>query len=108
MAADRDISMQEAVHLLLGEKLVECSCLFVNLNADMDAGQFLRDAPDLNDDNIAFKQTFFQHYQARPAEWSDLSAIQYCTMFDVNKRPYTLLTLSCQLSLTLYNPPPLQ
>jgi hypothetical protein len=108
MAADRDISTQEAVHFLLGEKLVECSRSFINLNTDTDAGQFLRDVPDLDDDDIAFKQTFFQHYQARPAKWSDLSAVQYCTMFDVNKCLYTLPTLSCQLLLTLYNPPPLQ
>lgn len=32
MAADRDISAQEAVHLLLGENLVGCSRSFVNLN----------------------------------------------------------------------------
>jgi hypothetical protein len=106
MAADRNISAQEAIHLLLGKKLVECSRSFVNLNADTDAGQFLREAPDLDNDDNTFKQTFFQHYQACPTEWSDLSAVQYCTMFDVNKCLNTLPTLSCQLLLTLYNSPP--
>jgi hypothetical protein len=37
MAADRDISAQEAVHLLLGDQLVGCSRTFVNLNANVDA-----------------------------------------------------------------------
>ena len=41
MAADRDISAQEAVHLLLGENLVKCSHSFVNLNADVEAPEVL-------------------------------------------------------------------
>ena len=91
MAADRDISAQEAVHLLLGEKLVGCSRSFVNLNADDDAAHAFTDAPDFDDNDAAFKQSFFHRYCTRPPQHEQYNAIQYCRLFDVNhgmhKRP---------------------
>ena len=66
MAADRDISAQEAVHLLLGKHLVECSCLFVSLDADVNTRHMLHDHNEADDTNPAFEQSFFDHYKMRP------------------------------------------
>ena len=84
MAADRDISAQEAVHLLLGEKLVGCSRSFVNLNADDDAGHAFTDALELDDDDVAFKQSFFDSYRTRLPQHEHLSAVEYCKTFNIN------------------------
>lgn len=84
MAADRDISAQEAVHLLLGEKLVGCSRSFVNLNADDDAARAFTDAVELDDEDVAFKTTFFERYRTRPAQHEQMNAVQFCKTFDVN------------------------
>ena len=100
MASDRDISAQEAVHLLLCEKLVGCSHSFVNLNADADAGNLLTDISELDDDDVAFKESFFRRYETRPAEFSHLNAVEYCSLFDVNKREPPFLP--CLHSLTLF------
>lgn len=54
MAADRDISAQEAVHLLLGDQLVGCSRSFVNLNSQVNALHALRNAIDLDDEDTTF------------------------------------------------------
>jgi hypothetical protein len=90
MAADRDISAQEAVHLLLGESLVGCSRSFVNLNADVDAPSILRENLDVDDTDAAFEQSFFARYQARPAEQDNLNATQFCSMFDtVIRTPFS-------------------
>jgi hypothetical protein len=84
MAADRDISAQEAVHLLLGEKLVGCSRSFVNLNADDDVARAFTDTVELDDEDVAFKTTFFERYRTRPAQHEQMNAVQFCKTFDVN------------------------
>ena len=94
MAADRDISTQEAVHLLLGEKLVECSCSFVNLNADVEAPEVLQDWTDLNDENAAFNEPFFQQYQTHPPQFDRLNAVEYCMQFNVHSGWYPILQSS--------------
>ena len=85
MAADRDISAQEAAHLLLGHKLVDCSRSFVNLNAAIDAPDVLRDPVDLDDDDAAFAQPFFLQYQRRGPESETLNAVEYCMQFNTNR-----------------------
>ena len=94
MASDHNISAQEAVHLLLCKKLVGCSCSFVNLNADIDAGNLLTDISKLDDDDIAFKKSFFQRYETRPTDFSHLNAVEYCSLFDVNKHEPPFLPCS--------------
>lgn len=94
MATDRDISAQEAVHLPLGEKLVDCSRSFVNLNADIDAPHILQDPCDLDDDDVAFTEPFFRHYQTRPAQFNHLNAVDYCMRFTFNPGPFQSLTSS--------------
>jgi hypothetical protein len=84
MAADRDISAQEAVHLLLGENLVGCSRSFVNLNADHDAAHAFTDSADFDDNDAAFKDNFFQRYCTRLPQHEQYNAIQYCRAFDVS------------------------
>jgi hypothetical protein len=86
MAADRDISAQEAVHLLLGEKLVGCSRSFVNLNADDDAARTFTDTLQLDDEDVAFKESFFDCYRTRLPQHEQMTAVQYCRTFDVNHR----------------------
>ena len=86
MAADRDISAQEAVHLLLGEPLVGCSRSFVNLNGEIDAPRLLREPLDRDDDDNAFEETFFSHYQNRPAYLTHLNAVQFCMNHSVSQR----------------------
>jgi hypothetical protein len=86
MAADRDISAQEAVHLLLGEKLVGCSRSFVNLNASVDAPHVLKDVVQLDEDDCTFESAFFAHYEQRPAHLETLAAVDYCRQFDVKRR----------------------
>jgi hypothetical protein len=85
MAADRDISAQEAAHLLLGHKLVDCSRSFVNLNAAIDAPDVLRDPVDLDDDDAAFAQPFFLQYHRRGPESETLNAVEYCMQFNTNR-----------------------
>lgn len=85
MAADRDISAQEAVHLLLGDHLVESSRAFVNLTAKPDDRFVLRDTVDLDDNDRSFEHSFFAQYQIRPDSLSHLSAFEYCQSFDVKK-----------------------
>ena len=87
MAADRDISTQEAVHLLLGDPLVGCSRSFVNLNAQTDAPHVLRDCIEIDDDDPAFKEPFFESYQTRPDDVGHLNAVEFCKTFNVSKRP---------------------
>jgi hypothetical protein len=65
MAADRDISAQEAAHLLLGDKVVGCSRTFVNLNAYVDAPHSLKET-GLDGDDCIFECTFFSRYERRP------------------------------------------
>ena len=86
MAADRDISAQEAVHLLLGDHLVGCSRSFVNLNSQVDAPHALRNAVGLDDDDTAFQESFFSQYQARPDHLGHLNAIQLCSAYSVSQR----------------------
>ena len=86
MAADRDISAQEAVHLLLGEPLVGCSRSFVNLNGEIDAPRLLREPLDRDDDDDAFEETFFSHYQNRPTYLTHLNAVQFCMNHSVSQR----------------------
>ena len=85
MAADRDISAQEAVHLLLGESLVGCSRSFVNLNACVDAPHLLREQDQLDDDDCTFENTFFSRYETRPPHLEGLNAIEFCKRFDAKK-----------------------
>lgn len=85
MAADRDISAQEAVHLLLGDKLVGCSRTFVNLNANIDAPMLLRELSELDEDDAVFEDNFFSNYEKRPNGQSLLNATQFCKMFTVKK-----------------------
>ena len=94
MAADRDISAQEAVHLLLGEPLVECSRSFVNLNAQTDAPHVLRDPLELDNDDEAFEEPFFSTYQIRPVYLGHLNAVQFCTQHSVSRRPFSRLFYS--------------
>jgi hypothetical protein len=65
MAADRDISAQEAVHLLLADKLVGCTRTFVNLNANIDGPMLPREQGELDDDDAVFKDNFFANYERR-------------------------------------------
>lgn len=90
MAADRDISAQEAVHLLLGEQLVGCSRSFVNLNAHVDAAYLLREERDLDDDDPAFEDSFFAKYQSRPVELEALNAVEVCKRFNLKRRASAL------------------
>ena len=83
MAADRDISAQEAVHLLLGDKLVDCSRTFVNLNANIDAPHLLKETAGLDEGDTTFETTFFRHYENRPLGQSALNAVEFCKKFDV-------------------------
>ena len=83
MAADRDISAQEAVHLLLGDKLVGCSRTFVNLNANIDAPHLLKETAGLDEGDTTFETTFFRHYENRPLGQSALNAVEFCKKFDV-------------------------
>ena len=82
MAVDRDISAQEAVHLLLGEHLVECSRTFVSLDADINACHMLRNNNEADDNDPAFEQTFFNHYCARPAAQENMCAVEFCSKFN--------------------------
>jgi hypothetical protein len=88
MAADRDISAQEAVHLLLGEPLVGCSRSFINLNGQADAARVIREPLDLDDDDDAFEEPFFAHYQIRPAYLGYLNAVQFCMVYSVSRRMF--------------------
>jgi hypothetical protein len=63
MVADRDISGQEAVHLLLGDKLVGCRRTFVNLNAQADAPLVLKDEVAFDNDDRALEHSFFKSYR---------------------------------------------
>ena len=92
MAADHDISAQEAVHLLLGESLVGCSRSFVNLNGEVDAPRLLREPFDRDESDDAFEQSFFSHYQNRPAYLAQLNAVQFCTTCSVVQRAYLFLS----------------
>jgi hypothetical protein len=88
MASDRDISAQEAVHLLLGDSLVGCSRSFVNLNAGSDAAHILRETGDVDDEDAAFQESFFTRYEHRPPELDNLNALLFCSKYDVVKRAY--------------------
>ena len=94
MAADRDISTQEAVYLLLGENLVECSRSFVNLNTDVEAPEVLRDQTDLDDEDAAFNEPFFQQYQTRPPQFDCLNTVKYCMQFNAHSGWYPILQSS--------------
>lgn len=85
MSADRDISAQEAVHLLLGDKLVGCSRTFVNLNAYVDAPHLLKEASNLDDTDCTFESAFYLHYEKRPLEHEHMNAFQFCKTFDVKR-----------------------
>jgi hypothetical protein len=85
MASDRDISAQEAVHLLLGEHLVGCSRSFVNLNANTNAPHLLKERIDVDDDDVVFEETFFTHYENRPVEQETLNAVDFCRKFMATK-----------------------
>ena len=86
MAADRDISAQEAVHLLLGEPLVGCSRSFMNLNAQTDTPLALRNPLELDETDPAFEDSSFAHYQNRPEHLAHLNAIDFCKSFNVSQR----------------------
>jgi hypothetical protein len=60
MAADRDITAQEAVHLLFADKFVGCTWMSVNLNANIDEPMLLRKQGELDDDDAVFETTFLQ------------------------------------------------
>ena len=94
MAADRDISAQEAVHLLLSKNLVECSRSFVNLNTDVEAPEVLQDQTDLDNEDAAFNEPFFQQYQTRPPQFDRLNAVEYCMQFNVHSGWYPILQSS--------------
>jgi hypothetical protein len=100
MAADRDISAQEAIHLLLGEQLVGCSRSFVNLNAQSDAPHALRNPLELDDNDPAFEDSFFAHYQTCPDHLAHLNAIEFCKSFTVLQRTFFV---SCFLRHLLDN-----
>jgi hypothetical protein len=85
MAADRDISAQEAVHLLLGDPLIGCSRSFVNLNAQTDAPLVLSDALEHDDDDAAFQEPFFASYQTRANNLDHLNAVEFCQAFNISK-----------------------
>lgn len=85
MAADRDISTQEAVHLLLGEQLVGCSRAFVNVNAHVNAAYLLREDFGLDDEDPAFEESFFAKYQKRPIRLEGLNAVELCRRFDLRQ-----------------------
>ena len=81
MSADRDISAQESVHLLLGDSLVGCSRSFVNLNAQIDAPHVLREAVDVDDEDAAFQEPFFAQYANRPVHLENVNAFDFCKRF---------------------------
>ena len=89
MAADRDISAQEAVHLLLGDQLVGCSRSFVNLNSQVDAPHALRNSVELDDDDTAFQESFFSQYQTRPIHLEHLNAIELCSAYSISQRLFS-------------------
>jgi ATP-dependent DNA helicase PIF1 len=102
MAADRDISAQEAVHLLLGEPLVGCSRSFINLNGQADAARVIREPLDLDDDDDAFEEPFFAHYQIRPAYLGYLNAVQFCMEYSVSRRMFFTLSTRGRLLLIIF------
>ena len=85
MAADRDISAQEAVHLLLSKQLVGCSRAFVNVNAHVNAAYLLREDFGLDDEDPAFEESFFAKYQKRPIRLEGLNAVELCRQFDLRQ-----------------------
>lgn len=95
MAADRDISAQEAVHLLLGDQLVGCSRVFVNLNAYVDAPHLLKETLGLDEDDCVFENAFFACYEKRPIELELLNAVEFCRRFDVKKSLFFCAVLQC-------------
>lgn len=98
MAADRDISAQEAVHLLLGDKLVGCSRTFVNLNAYVDAPHLLKETPGLDEDDCIFETAFFDRYEKRPQTEERLSAFEFCRMFDIKNGAFFVLFFAFSFS----------
>jgi hypothetical protein len=101
MAADRDISAQEAVHLLLGEQLIGCSRAFVNINSHVDAAHVLREEIDLDDNDPAFEDSFFAKYQNRPVELEALNAVELCRRFDLKRRASVPFRIHLCLPLTV-------
>ena len=97
MAADWDILAQEAVHLLLGNKLVGCSRTFVNLNANVDAPHLLKETPDLDDEDYVFESAFFSHYKRWPAAQNHLNAVDYCKVFDVKWGLFFIYNIICYM-----------
>jgi hypothetical protein len=85
MAADRDISAQEAVHLLLADKLVGCTRTFVSLNANIDRPILLREQGEFDDDDVVFEDNFFANYKSRADEQGLLNATEFCRMFTAKK-----------------------
>lgn len=100
MAADRDISAQEAVHLLLGDKVVGCSRTFVNLNAYIDTPHLLKETPGLDEDDSVFESAFFSRYKKRAQTKEGLSAFDFCRMFDVKNGAFFILTFHVFFVLT--------
>jgi hypothetical protein len=103
MAADRDVSAQEAVHLLLSDKLVGCSRTFVNLTATTDAPFLLRDTSHLDADDRTFEETFFTHYENRPDELSHLNAVDYCKNYEIRKSSLPIISINNVISLTIFH-----
>lgn len=90
MAADRDISAQEAVHLLLGDKLVGCSRTFVTLNAYIDAPHLLKETVGVDDDDSVFENAFFATYEKRPVKLEQLNAVEFCKSFDAKRSLFSV------------------
>jgi hypothetical protein len=102
IAAGRDISAQEAVHLLLGEQLVRCSRTFININTYVDTVHLLREDIDLDDNNFTFKDTFFAKYQNRPVGLEALNAVELCRGFNLKTGASVHLCSCVCISLTIH------
>jgi hypothetical protein len=100
MAADRDISAQEVVHLLLGDKVVGCSRTFVNLDAYVDAPHLLKETPGLDEDDCIFESTFFSRYKRWPQTKERLSVFNFCRMFNVKNGVFFVFTIRVSFVLT--------
>ena len=93
MAADRDISAQEAVHILLGDQLIGCSQAFINLKAKPDTCFVLWKTVDLDLDDCMFEDSFFMCYEKCMDCHSELNAIEYCKRFNIKKGLYLIFHL---------------
>jgi hypothetical protein len=59
------------------------------LNGQADAARVIREPLDLDDDDDAFEESFFSHYQIRPSYLVHLNAVQFCMDYSVTRRMFS-------------------